>query len=137
MSSLRGLARQFFNYGIEQALKLKKQPEGLSYIEVKSYILPPCGFACRLPVRMWLTIDFCSLLILSLLLTAFSPIFIYVSLLIFLCIIIGTLLSSLDVVKKSGELKWLLLYPMLHLVRNYSWIIGRICGSVKHRFITI
>ena len=136
-TSLRRLIKQFFKYGVEQPRLLKKQPHGFSYIRLKTYLLPTYELRCKLPIRMLVTIDCCNLFLFGLIMTVVSPLFLYFSLLVFSSILLGTLLDTLKVVKKSRKLKWFLFFPFFHLVRNYSFIIGRIWGGMKHRVIAI
>jgi len=134
-TALGDLIKQFFNYGIEHPLLLKKQPGGFSHIEVKSYFLPPKEFRRKLPVRMLVCIDFCNLSILGLLLSLLYPILFYPSLLVFLAVLVGAMRKGLEIKKESGEMRWLLFYPLLHFIRNGAWTIGKICGGIKHRLI--
>ncbi len=135
-TNLQGLMRQFFKYGVEQPRLLKKQPDHFSYFKLKTYLLPPYEFRCHLPVRMLMTIDACNLFLLGLILGVASPLLLYFSLLLFPFILLGTFRETFRIVKKSGSLKWFLLFPLLHLVRNFSFTIGRVWGGLKHRVLS-
>lgn len=135
-STLPELIKQFFNYGREQAVKLKKQPERSIYIDIKTYILPTYSFRCELPCRALITIDFFNLSMLFLLLALISPIFLYLSLPFLLSTFLGALYTAWGAVKDSEEYRWLILYPLLHMVRHISWFVGRLYGSIRYRSIT-
>lgn len=134
-ADLNGLIQQFFKYGKEQPRLLKKQPNRFSYMKVKTYLFPPFEFRWRFPLRMLVSLDGCNLFLLSLIMATVSSLFLYVSLLVLLIILLGTFRDTIKVVRKSGRMRWFLLYPVLHLVRNYSFAIGRIFGGVRHRVI--
>ena len=134
-TNLRGLMRQFFKYGVEQPRLLKKQPGWFSYFKLKTYLFPPYEFRCKLPVRMLMTIDASNLFLLGLILTIVSPLFLYLSLFFFPFIFFGTFRETFRIVKKSGSFKWFLFFPFFHLVRNFSFTIGRVLGGVKHRVL--
>jgi len=135
--TLSELIKQFFNYGIEHPLLLKKQPGFFSYIQIKTYALPPFEFRIKLPIRMLVCIDFCNLSILGMLLALVYPILFYPSALVLLGVVVGALHKGLNVAKKSGQMRWLLLFPLLHFIRNWAWTIGKIRGGIKHRLIAI
>ncbi len=136
-SSLFQLIKQFFLFGKCQTQLLKKQPERFSYIKIKTYLFPTYEFRCKLPMQMLITIDFCNLFILGIILIFVYPIFLYLSLVILLVILSGTWLTTKVALKKSGKLKWLLLFPLLHLFRNYAFMTGRIIGGIKYRVLSI
>jgi len=127
----------FFKYGKDQPLLLKKRQEELSFIQIKTYVLPIYEFGWKSPIPLLVSIDFCNLLLLSLLMSIVSPIFLYLSLLILLPILLSTLYGALKTVKETKELKWLLLFPSLHLLRNYVFTLGRIYGGIKYKTISI
>ena len=136
-SNVRGLIKQFFKYGKEQPLLLKKQPERFSYIKIKTYVWPHYEFKCHTPIRMLVTIDSCNLFLLGLILTTVSPIFLYFSAMAFSLVLLGTLREASKIVKACGQWKWFLLFPFFHLVRDYSFTLGRIWGGIKHRVVAI
>jgi len=130
-TSLWALIRLFFKYGKDQPLLLKKHYDGRSYIRVKSYLWEQYEWGCRLPIPSLIDIDFCTLLLLSVALIPFFSFFLFVSLGILLLILIGTLREALPLIRETHDLKWLVLFPFLHLVRNYSFITGRIYGGIR------
>lgn len=134
-ANLRGLIKQFFKYAVEQPRLLKKQPGSFSYIQLKTYLWPKCEFRSKLPIRMLISIDFFNLFLLGLIMTLISPLFLYFSLGVFLFILLGLFRDSLKAVKRSGKLKWLLLFGLFHIVRSYSFTIGRIWGGIRHKVI--
>ena len=136
-STVQGLMKQFCKYGIEQPRLLTKQPDGLSFIKLKTYLLSPIEMKCKLPWRMLINIDSCNLFVLCLVLTTVFPMFLYLSLLVFSFVLLGTLREAVQVVKKSGNVKWLVLFPYFHLIRNYSFTLGRICGGIRHKIISM
>jgi len=135
-NTLLELIKQFFNYGKEQAVKLEKQPESFFYIDVKTYVLPAYSLRFKSPFRAWITIDFFNLSILFLLLAAISPSLLYISFLFFLATILGAVREAWKVAEASKELRWIILYPFLHIVRHISWFAGKFLGTVKHRLLT-
>jgi len=135
--SLWKLFKQFFRWGKDQPQLLRKQSGGLSYIEIKTYILPAYEFGFKSPIRMLISLDFLNLFILSLILAVLSRFFLFLSIILFLCVLAGTFHRTVEIVKSSGELKWLVLFPLLNFVRHYSFTIGRIRGGIKHRVLAI
>lgn len=134
-SNLSQMIKQFFYLGKGLPLLLKKQPGNFSYITIKTYLFHNCEFRCKLPIQMLLTLDFCNLLILGLLLIFVHPFFLYLSLVISMGVLWGSWRSTKEVVKKTRKVKWFLLFPFLHLIRNYSFTIGKLVGGVKHGII--
>lgn len=130
-TSLWSLIGLFFKYGKDQPLLLKKHYDGRSYIRVKSYLWGQYEWGCRLPIPSLIDIDFCTLLILSVALTALIPFFLFVALGILFFILSGTLREALPLIRETHDLKWFILFPILHLVRDYSFIFGRIYGGLK------
>jgi len=136
-SSLPELVKQFFLFGKCQPLLLKKQPGGFSYIKIKTYLFPSYEFRCKLPIQMLVTLDLCNLFMLSLILISVRPFFLYLCLVVLVVVLWGAWRSAKGVVKETKKIKWFLLFPLLHIIRNYSFIIGRIIGGLKHRIIAI
>jgi len=136
-STLRGLIKLFFVYGKDQPLLLRKSSEGRSYIRIKTYLLKSWEFGCRLPVLALVTVDSFTLLIVSIPLSLLSQVFAYVSLVLGLSILVGTVRETIKATKKTKKLRWLLLFPFLHIIRNYSFIFGRICGGIKERVVAV
>jgi len=135
--SLSQLVKQFFLFGKCQPQLLKKQLEGFSYIKIKTYLFPALEFRCKLPIQMLVTLDICNLLILGLILIFIHPFFLYLSLAVFLVILWGTWRSAKKAVRKTKRMKWFLLFPLFHLLRNYAFMIGRILGGIKYRIISM
>lgn len=134
-STVKGLIKQFFKYGIEQPRLLKKQPNHFSYMKLKTYLFPPYELRCKLPVQMLFSIDCCHLFLFSFILTFFSPVFLYSTVGILFLILLGVFRDTIRVVRKSAKLKWFFLFPLFHLIRNYSFTIGRICGGRRHGIV--
>jgi len=135
--SLWKLFKQFFRWGKDQPQLLQKQSGGLSYIEIKTYILPAYELGFKSPIRMLIGLDFLNLFILSLILAVLSRFFLFLSVILFLCVLAGTLHRTVEIVKSSGELKWLVLFSLLHFIRHYAFTIGRIRGGIKYRVLAI
>jgi glycosyltransferase involved in cell wall biosynthesis len=136
-SSIKGLIHQFYKYGVEQPRLLKKQPGGFSYLKLKTYFFAPYELRCKMPLQLLVSIDCCHLFFLSFTMIVLSPLFLYSTVGILSLILLGVFRDTVKVMKKSGEKRWLLLYPFFHLIRNYSFIIGRVCGGVKHGIVAI
>lgn len=136
-SSLSQLIKQFFCFGRCQPQLLKKQPGGFSYIKIKTYLLPTREFRCKLPIQVLITLDFCNLMILGLILIFIHPFFLYLSLAVLLAISWGTWCSAKQVIRKTGKLRWFLLFPFLHLLRNYVFMVGRIVGGIRYRVVAM
>ena len=117
-STVSGLIKQFFKYGIEQPKLLKKQPGRYSFLKLKTYLFRPLEVRCVLPVQMLFSFDVCSLFLISLLITPFSRVFLFPSLFLFLFVLAGTLREALSIVKRSGSKHWLFLFPCFHLIRK-------------------
>ena len=135
--SVSRLVKQFFLFGKCQPQLLKKQPGDVSYINIKTYLFPNYEFTCKLPIRMLITLDFCNLFLLCLILIFFHPFFAYLSLVIFLVVLWGTWRSAKQVIRKTGKLRWFLLFPFLHLLRNYAFMVGRIVGGIRYRVVAM
>ena len=136
-TSLRGLIKQFYKYGLDQPKLLKKQPHKYSFLKVKTYLWPAWEVRCRLPIRALVNIDCCSVFLLGLGLSFFSRFFLWLSLASLALVLLGTLRQAAGVVKKSGELKWIALFPFFHLVRNYAFTAGRLVGGIKNRVLAV
>lgn len=136
-SSLFELIKQFFLLGKSQPQLLKKQPEGFSYVKIKTYLFPAYEFRWKPPIRMLVTVDFCNLLLLGLIMIFIHPFFLYLSLAVMMLILGGTWHSAKEVVRKTRKLRWFLLFPFFHLLRNYSFMIGRILGGIKYRVVAM
>ena len=135
-SDLKGLIKQFFKYGLEQPKLLKKQPGRRSYIKIKTFVLPHIEFVVRSPVQMLVNIDACTLFPVSILLSFFYAPFVYVSAALVAMALAGAEGAAAVVVKETRELKWLLLFPFFHLVRDYAFTAGRIAGAIKQRILS-
>ncbi len=136
-TSLKGLIKQFFKYGLDQPRLLKKQPHRYSHIKVKTYLWPAWEFRWRLPFRALVNVDFCNIFLVGLGLSLFSKFFFWLSLGALGLVLLGTLREAARVAKKSGKLRWLALFPFFHLVRDYSFTAGRLVGGVRNRVVSI
>lgn len=132
----RNLVRQFYKFGLEQPRLLKKQPEGKSFLKIKTFIFPHWEIAFRSPVRMLVNIDCCTLLPVALLASPLYPPLLYVAAVLALAALAGAGAAAARVAWKTRELKWLALYPFFHLLRDYAFTIGRIRGGFIHRILS-
>lgn len=134
--NLWGLVKQFFKYGKEQPKLLKKQPEGFSFVKIKTYIFDHIEFRFKSPLKMLVNIDTCTLLPFSIAASVFSRFFLFLSGILLFFTLFGTGLLSARIVKKSGQMKWLVFFPFFHLARDYSFSIGRIYGGIKQKVLS-
>jgi hypothetical protein len=65
------------------------------------------------------------------------PPLLYLSLPMLGLMALGTWRSSLEVLRKTNQQRWLILFPLLNLVRSYAFMVGRIVGGVKFRVVTL
>ena len=129
-STLSKLVVQLFEFGMSQPELLKKQQDGYSYFELKSYLFRPLGFRCRLPFQMLITVDLFNLAVLGLVLMIFFPILVYVA--IPCCVMIAWYaLRSWSEALKARSLRLLLAFPFLHVIRSYTVVAGRIVGGIR------
>jgi glycosyltransferase involved in cell wall biosynthesis len=131
------LVHQFFGLGKSEPALLKKQPEGFSYVEIKTYLFSAYEFRCKLPIQMLLTIDFLNLAIFSLILAFIYPAFLYVFSPLCLMVLWQAWRRTKEAVRKTKRMRWLLLFPILHIIRSYSFTLGRIVGGLRHRIISV
>jgi len=136
-SKIQELIKQFFKYGKHQPLLLKKQSGGFSYIRIKTHVFPKYELRCRVPMRVLVTVDLCNLLIFCLIMIVASSVFLYLSLPVFCIIVFGALRTAPGIVQQAEELKWFMLFPFFHFIRNYAFMFGRICGGIKYRVLSI
>ena len=134
-SDLKGLIKQFFKFGLDQPKLLKRQPEGRSFIKIKTYILPHIEFAFKSPIQMLINVDSCTMLPLSIIVSLFYTPFFYISAALMVTALAAAEGAAIQVTRKSKEWKWLLLFPFYHLVRDYAFTAGRVAGSIKHRLL--
>lgn len=135
-TTLSGLIKIFYKYGKDQPLLVKKLGKR-SFFKIKTYILEPYEFSALLPIQMLVNIDLFSLLILSLVLIPVSRFFAWAAVAMAAGILLGTLRHTVRAMRQTGEIGWLVTFPFLQIVRNYSFIFGRIVGGVRHRIISI
>ena len=117
-STLSDLVMQFFRFGMSQPELLKKQGDGYSYFELKSYLFPIRSFRCILPIQMLVTIDVFNLATLCLILTPLFPQMLYlfaVSSLMFAWYAMKKWKEALD---KTRNMKLVLAFPFLHVIRS-------------------
>jgi hypothetical protein len=129
------MVMQFFRFGRCQPLLLRKQPGGFSYITIKTYLFRTLEFKCRLPFRALVTFDLSSLFVLAAVLILVNRSFLYLAVPALLLLLSGGMLSAAGVVKKTRKFKWFVLFPVLHLLINWSLALGRVVGGVRHRVI--
>ena len=133
----KALIKIFYKYGYDQPLLLKKQSEGRSYFKIKTYLFEKYEFGMNLPTLALINIDLMTLIIFTLILIPISPVFAYLSLFIFFSILLGTLRETVQAIKKTKELRWLILFPLLHIIRNYAFIYGRIRGGIARGVLSM
>ena len=136
-TTLPQLVRQFFGLGESEPHLLKMQPEGFSYIGIKTYILPNYEFRCKLPVQTLLNIDFLNLATLGLFLAVVYPRLLYVLGTIFLVACWQTWRKTREIVNKTQSIRWFLLFPMLNIIRIYSYTLGRVVGGIRHKVVSV
>lgn len=130
-SSLSKLIVQLFEFGMSQPKLLRKQQDGYSYFEVRSYLFRSRGFRCRLPVQMLVTVDFFNLAVLGLVLMIFYPMIIYMVLLCSVMIAWYAMRMWKEALK-TRSIRVLLAFPFLHAIRSYCVVAGRIVGGIKY-----
>ncbi len=133
-STLMQMIGQFFFYGFGQALLFKKQNQGLSYIRIKSYILDVFEKSFSFKTRpFFVTVDPVNFGFLFLVVSLIYPFFLKLGLLGVGIAGLGSIIRSFPVVKKMKSIKWLMLFPLFHFIRNTAFSIGRITGAVHHK----
>lgn len=134
--TIPGLIKQFYSLGKGLPLLFKKQRSHCAYFIIKTYIFPKWEFSCRLPFRVLATVDFINVFILGLILVFLHPVFLYFAGLILFGVVWGSWRKAKSLVKKSGSIKWFILYPFFHIIQNYACMAGRVTGGIKHRVIS-
>jgi glycosyltransferase involved in cell wall biosynthesis len=130
--TVKSMIHQFYYFGKGMPLLLKKQPGNFSYLQIKPYILPVTECRLKLPVQILVTLDSLYLF----------PIFLIISFFISGLFIIpvtlggvgflGALGASIKIVKDTGKLKWLFLFPYYHLCRIGAFSAGKFIGGIKY-----
>lgn len=137
-SSIREMFRQFFRYGQGLPLFYKKRHNGLSYIKLKAYLLPPLYRSFRSPrFHFHIDIDFANIAILLLAASLFYPGAFNIGLVLLSFVIAGAFIKSIPVAKKTKKLRWFILFPLFHALRNAAFSLGKIAGAVRYRVIFI
>jgi len=136
-STVFSLIEQFFSFGKYLPLLLKRQPGHFSYIKIKTYLLPSYEVRCRLPIQLLITLDFATLSLVAMIAVFMYPPLLYLSLPMLGLMALGTWRSSLEVLRKTNQQRWLILFPLLNLVRSYAFMVGRIVGGIKFRVVTL
>ena len=130
-SSLKQLITQFFEVGMSQPQLLKKQQDGYSYFELKTYLFPPRACRRKLPIQMLVTIDFFNLATLCLILVLINPEFLFLFGVFFLICLKQAWTKTKEVSSLALRTKLLLVFPFLHAVRSYAYSLGRFVGGMR------
>jgi cellulose synthase/poly-beta-1,6-N-acetylglucosamine synthase-like glycosyltransferase len=133
-SNLSGLIIQFFLYGCGQALLFKRQNQGISYVRIKSYFLETMEKEFHFPgISVFFNFDFLIFSSLFFMMALIIPFSLKIGMILLAAVLLGAAFKSIPVAKKMKNLKWILLYPALHLIRNVAFSLGRIAGGIRYR----
>jgi len=136
-NSLSSMITQFFYFGKYLPLLLKRQPGYSSYITIKTYLFSPWEFRCELPVRMLITLDFSTVSLLAIIVATMYPPLFYLSIPMLGLMVLGTWRSSTRIARRTNQMRWLFLFPLLHLVRSYAFTVGKIVGGIRFRVVAL
>jgi len=136
-STLTEFIRVFYRVGMGQPMLLKKQPDKYSYVEVKTYLLPARGVRCRLPIRALVTFDLFNLATFALVVAILYPPSLFLFGISFLIISPLVLKRMKEASDRFRSTRLLLLFPFLHVVRSFSFMLGRIVGGVQSRILAL
>jgi len=136
-STIPAMVAQFFALGAYLPLLLKKQPGHDSYLTIKTYLLPPWEFRCRLPVRMLVTLEFSSLCLLAAPAAAIYPPLLVPMVAGRPLMVLGAWRGARDVVRRTGRARWYVLFPLLHLARMFALTAGKIAGGVRFGVVAL
>ena len=136
-SSLKQLMTQFFQFGMSQPQLLKKQQDGYSYFELKTYLFPPRAWRGKLSIQMLVTIDFFNLATLCLVLVLINPEFVFLFGIFFLICLKQAWTKTKEVSSFALRTKLLLMFPFLHALRSYAYSLGRFVGGVRCGILSV
>ena len=136
-SSVRQLITQFFEFGMSQPQLLKKQQDGYSYFELKTYLFAPRGWRRKLPIQMLVTIDFFNLATLSLILVLVSPEFLFLFGVFCLICLKQAWTKTQEITSFALRAKLLLVFPFLHALRSYAYSLGRFIGGMRCGILSV
>lgn len=125
---------QFYQYGKGQAQLFKKHNNGVSYFSVKTYLQPP--FRRRVSFShppFSIEFDVITLLIFLLALSCAIPALTVAAAAVLPLAFLGGSLKSAFVVAETKELRWVILYPLLHIFRMIAFSLGKYSGSLQHK----
>lgn len=136
-SSLAQLMMQFYEVGKSQPQLLKKQNDGYSYFELKTYLLPTRGLRRKLPIQMLITIDFFNLATLSLILVLLNTGLLFLFGVLALMCFKQAWTKTKEVSNRALRVKLLLAFPFLHALRSYAYSAGRFIGGLSNGILSI
>ncbi len=135
-SKIADMIKQFYYYGQGQALLFKKHNKGYTFFRLKTYLFPPVEKRFKLRGKpFYLNFDLMNLVFL---LFIFSPIYgslLKFPLIIILSIGLASLIQAFRLRDRFTHAGWYILYPLLHVVRNTAFSVGRFSGAIKHRVL--
>lgn len=135
--SVKELVTQFFQFGWSQPQLLKKQEDGYSYFELKTYLFPTRGFRRKLPIQMLITIDFFNLATLSLVLILVNPEFVFLFGIFGLICLKQAWTKTKEISSFALRAKVLLVFPLLHALRSYAYSLGRFVGGMANGILSV
>lgn len=135
--SVTSMLQQFYTFGRGLPHLLAEQPGNHSYFQVKTYLFPVLEFKCRLPIRALITLDFLNLLFLGIILTFFLPCLLPYTVGLITVILAGALYMTAKTVEKTRKIKWFILFPLLHFLRNYAFTAGKFVGGIKYKVFVL
>ena len=136
-STASSMIRQFYYFGKGLPLLLKKQPGRFSYFQIKTYFFHILEFRLKLPIQVLMTLDLLYLFLIFLIISCFVPGLFFISWILGGLGFWGTLGSSIKIVKVTGKLKWLLLFPYYHFLRIIAFSAGKFVGGLKNGIFSI
>ncbi|MBN2460515.1 MAG: glycosyltransferase [Candidatus Cloacimonetes bacterium] len=136
-NSIYSMLSQFHAFGKELPHLLVEQPGNYSYLQIKTYLLPLLEYRCHLPFRAMITLDFLTLASLLLIMTLLLPSLIPYTVVIFSVVLAGSIYMTIKALKRSKKIIWIILFPLLHLLRNCAFSIGKIRGGFKYKVLVL
>jgi len=86
---------------------------------------------------MLVSIDLFNLATLSLALVFVDPLFLYVCCGLILMVLVQAMKRTKEMVENTRRVKWIVLFPFLHIIRSYSFTLGRIVGGIRQGIISV
>jgi cellulose synthase/poly-beta-1,6-N-acetylglucosamine synthase-like glycosyltransferase len=136
-SSIVELVTQFFQWGMSQPQLLKKQEDGYSYFELKTYLFPTRGFRRKLPIQMLVTVDFFNLATLSLILVLVNPQFLFLFVVFGIICLKQAWTKTKEITSFALRAELLLVFPFLHALRSYAYSLGRFVGGLTCKILSV